>query len=114
MLRERIQGTVAALLGMVNSDADPVRSREGILLATLFEHHWRKNEDLDLGTIILGIQNPPVKKLGVFDVDTFFPEKERFELAMDFNTLVASPQFQYWLTGDDLETFCFLHSALIR
>jgi len=103
MLRERIQGTVAALLGMVNSKVDPVRSREGILLATLFEHHWRKGEDLDLGTIILGIQNPPIKKLGVFDVDTFFPEKDRFELAMDFNTLVASPQFQYWLTGDDLD-----------
>ena len=103
MLRERIQGTVAALLGMINNSADPVRSREGILLATLFEHHWRKNEDLDLGTIILGIQNPPVKKLGVFDVDTFFPEQERFELAMEFNTLVASPQFQYWLTGDDLD-----------
>ncbi len=103
MLRERIQGTVAALLGMINKKVDPVRSKEGILLATLFEHHWRKNENLDLGTIILGIQNPPIKKLGVFDVDTFYPEKERFELAMDFNTLVASPQFQYWLEGDDLD-----------
>ena len=103
MLRERIQGTVAALLGMINKKVDPVRSKEGILLATLFEHHWRKNENLDLGTIILGIQNPPFKKLGVFDVDTFFPEKDRFELAMEFNTLVASPQFQYWLQGDDLD-----------
>jgi len=103
MLRERIQGTVAALLGMIDKDADPARSREGILLATLFEHHWRKNEDLDLGTIIMGVQSPPFKKLGVFDVDTFFPEKDRFELAMDFNTLVASPQFQYWLKGDDLD-----------
>ena len=103
MLRERIQGTVAALLGMVGIKADPVRSKEGILLATLFEHHWRNNEDLDLGNIILGIQNPPVKKLGVFDVDTFFPEKERFDLAMEFNTLMASPQFQYWLQGDDLD-----------
>jgi len=103
MLRERIQGTVAALLGMIESKADPVRSREGILLSTLFEHFWRKNEDLDLAKIIMNIQKPPVKQLGVFDVDTFFPEKERFELAMEFNTLMASPQFSYWLQGDALD-----------
>lgn len=103
MLRERIQGTVAALLGMIESKADPVRSREGILLATLFEHFWRKHEDLDLAKIIMNIQKPPVKQLGVFDVDTFFPEKERFELAMEFNTLMASPQFSYWLKGDPLD-----------
>ncbi len=103
MLRERIQGTVAALLGMIDNDADPVRSREGILLSNLFEHHWRKNEDLDLAKIIQSVQNPPVKKMGVFDVDTFFPEKDRFELAMDFNTLVASPQFSNWLRGDALD-----------
>ncbi len=103
MLRERIQGTVAALLGMINSKADPVRSREGILLASLFEHFWRKKEDLDLAGIIHGITQPPFTQLGVFDIDTFFPEKDRFQLAMDFNTLVASPQFSYWLKGDDLD-----------
>ena len=102
-LRERIQGTVAALLGMIDSKADPVRSREGILLANLFEHHWRRGEDLDLTKLILGIQKPPMKQLGVFDVDTFFPEKDRFQLAMDFNSLMASPQFQYWLQGDPLD-----------
>jgi hypothetical protein len=103
MLRERIQGTVAALLGMINSKEDPVRSREGILLSTIFEHFWRQNEDLDLARLIQSIQSPPVRKLGVFDVDTFFPEKDRFDLAMEFNTLVASPQFQYWLTGEALD-----------
>lgn len=103
MLRERIQGTVAALLGMIDSKEDPVRSREGILLATLFEHYWVKGEDLDMAKLITGIQNPPVKQLGVFDVDTFFPQKDRFQLAMDFNTLVASPQFSYWLKGDPLD-----------
>ncbi len=103
MLRERIQGTVAALLGMIESKADPVRSREGILLSTLFEHYWRKQEDLDLAKIIKNIQKPPVKQLGVFDVDTFFPERDRFDLAMEFNTLMASPQFSYWLKGEALD-----------
>ncbi len=102
-LRERIQGTVAALLGMIGSKEDPVRSREGILLANLFEHHWRRGEDLDLTKLIMGVQKPPMKQLGVFDVETFFPEKDRFQLAMDFNSLVASPQFQYWLQGDPLD-----------
>ncbi len=103
MLRERIQGTVAALMGMINYKEDPVRSREGILLSTLFEHYWKNNEDLDLATLIRGIQKPPFTQLGVFDVDTFFPEKDRFQMAMDFNTLVASPQFTYWLQGEDLD-----------
>lgn len=103
MLRERIQGTVAALLGMIGSKEDPVRSREGILLANLFEHFWRNGEDLDLSKLILGIQKPPMDKLGVFDMDTFYPEKDRFNLAMDFNSLIASPQFQYWLQGDPLD-----------
>ncbi len=103
MLRERIQGIVAALLGMINRKDDPSRSKEGILLSHLFEHHWRKGEGLDLAKIILGIQNPPMKKLGVFDLDTFFAPDDRFKLAMEFNTLVASPQFSYWLQGEPLD-----------
>ncbi len=103
MLRERIQGTVAALLGMIQSKVDPVRSREGILLANLFEHHWKNKEDLDITKIIKGIQSPPFSQLGVFDIETFFPQKDRFDLAMAFNTLVASPQFQYWLQGESLD-----------
>ncbi len=103
MLRERIQGTVAALLGMIESKEDPVRSREGILLANLFEHYWRAGKDLDLATLIKSIQSPPMQQLGVFDIETFFPAKDRFNLAMDFNTLIASPQFKYWLQGEDLD-----------
>ena len=103
MLRDRIQGTVAALLGMVDCKEDPVRGREGILLANLFEHYWRIGEGLDLASIIRGIQKPPFKQLGVFDVDTFFPSKDRFQLAMDFNSLMASPQFSSWLKGEYLD-----------
>ena len=103
MLRERIQGIVAALLGMIGSNEDPVRSREGILLANLFEHYWRKNVDIDLSTLIQGIQKPPMSQLGVFDVETFYPSKDRFDLAMSFNTLIASPQFKNWLIGDPLD-----------
>jgi ribosome-associated translation inhibitor RaiA len=108
-LRERISGTVAALLGLVGIDADPVRSREAILLSNIFEHFWRNQQDVDLAQLILSIQTPPVRKLGVFDVDTFYPEKERFDLAMAFNNLIAAPSFQSWLSGEamDIDTLFF-------
>ncbi|MBN1956487.1 MAG: hypothetical protein JW900_15765 [Anaerolineae bacterium] len=108
MLRERVQGTVSALLGLVGIDADPVRSREHILLSNLFEHFWRQGEGLDLPKLILSIQSPPIRQLGVFDVDTFFPEKERFELAMTLNNIIAAPAFQSWLEGQPLDVAGFL------
>ncbi|NPA90167.1 MAG: DUF87 domain-containing protein [Chloroflexi bacterium] len=102
-IRERITGTVAALLSLMGIKADPTRSREAILLANIFEHYWRQGQDLDLNTLINAIQNPPVRQLGVFDVDTFFPPQDRFELAMALNTLIASPNFRAWLEGDPLD-----------
>ncbi|MFW6115571.1 MAG: ATP-binding protein [Chloroflexota bacterium] len=108
LLRERVQGAVSALLGLVGVDADPVQSREHILLSSLFEHFWRQGEDLDLPRLILAIQKPPVRQLGVFDVDTFFPDKERFELAMRINNIIAAPSFQSWLHGQPLDIAGFL------
>ncbi|MBN1220681.1 MAG: hypothetical protein JXM69_17300 [Anaerolineae bacterium] len=102
-VRARIGGTVAALLGLVGLDVDPVRSREAILLSNIFEHYWKQNKNLDLTKLITSIQNPPVRQLGVFDVDTFFPEKDRFAMAIDFNNLLAAPSFQSWLQGDTLD-----------
>jgi len=102
-LRERISGTVSALLGLIGVDADPVRSREHILLATLFEHYWRSGQNLDLATLIMAIQTPPVRQLGVFDVDTFYPQKERFGLAMALNNIIAAPSFATWIQGAPLD-----------
>lgn len=109
-LRERVQGTVSALLGLVGVEADPVRSREHILLSNLFEHFWRLGEDLDMAKLIISIQDPPFRKLGVFDLDTFFPPKERFELAMMLNNIIAAPAFQSWLHGQPLDIPSFLVS----
>lgn len=108
LLRERIQGTVSALLGLIGVDADPVQSREHILLSNLFEHFWRQGEDLDLAKLIRSIQNPPMRQLGVFDIDTFFPEKDRFQLAITLNNIIAAPGFQSWLQGQPLDIASFL------
>ncbi|MFC1505868.1 hypothetical protein ACFLQ6_02240 [Thermoproteota archaeon] len=102
-IREQISGTVAALLSLAGIDVDPIRSREAILLSNIFETYWRKKENLNLEKLIMSIQKPPVKKLGVFDVDTYYPEKDRFQLAMKFNNLVASPSFRSWLKGEPLD-----------
>src|SRR5512136_2123990 len=77
-LRERIQGTVSALLGLAGIDADPVRSREHILLSTLLENAWRNGEQMDLAKLILGVQKPPFQQVGVLNLEAFYPEKDRF------------------------------------
>ncbi|HSN78696.1 MAG TPA: DUF87 domain-containing protein [Anaerolineae bacterium] len=110
-LRERISGTVSALLGLIGVDADPVRSREHILLATIFEHYWRSGQNLDLATLINAIQTPPVRQLGVFDVDTFYPQKERFGLAMALNNIIAAPSFATWIQGMPLDIDHMLHGG---
>lgn len=109
--REYVNGTVVALLGLAGLEVDPVRSREAILLSTIFECFWRKNQDLTLERLIQSIQTPPFHKLGVFDLESFYPEKKRFELAISFNNLVASPGFQSWLTGDSLEIEQLLYNS---
>lgn len=110
LLREQIQGTVSALLGLAGIEADPLQSREHILLSHIFEHFWRRSEDLDLTRLINAIQTPPVRKVGVFDVDTFFPEKERFGLAMSLNNIIAAPSFETWLQGEPLDVSNLLYT----
>ena len=110
-LREKISGTVTALLGLVGlDDIDPVRSREHILLSNIFENAWSQGLDLDLGELILQTQNPPFQKLGVFDVNTFFPEKDRFGLAMLLNNILAAPAFQTWIQGQPLDIPSLLYT----
>jgi hypothetical protein len=104
ILRERISGTVTAVLGLTGmADIDPVRSKEHILLANIFEHAWSKGRDLDLAELIMQTQTPPFEKLGVFETNTFFPEKERFGLAMQLNNILAAPTFQDWIHGQPLD-----------
>jgi hypothetical protein len=110
-LRERIAGLASGLLGLIGLEADPARSREHVLLANLIEHYWRQGYALDLPTLIGAIANPPVRQLGAFDIDTFYPEKERLKLAMGLNTLIASPSFKEWLEGVPLDIPALLSTA---
>ena len=94
---------VSGLLALLGIDADPLRSREHILLANLLDRAWREGRDLDLGGLIREIQSPPFDKVGFMDLESFFPAKERFELAMRLNNLLASPGFSSWMEGEPLD-----------
>ncbi len=111
LLRERVQTTVASLLGLLGRTADPVGSREHILLALLFERAWGEGRDLDLGELIRQVQTPPVERVGVMPLETFYPAADRFALAMALNNLLASPTFAAWLEGEPLDVGGLLHTA---
>jgi hypothetical protein len=111
LLRERISTTVTGLLGLIGVEADPIQSREHILLSTILYDAWIQAEDLDLAAVIRGIQSPSVAKIGVMDVEAFFPSKERFAFAMKLNNLLAAPGFQSWLDGAPLDIQQLLYTA---
>jgi hypothetical protein len=102
-LKERIGSAVAGLLGLLGIDADPIKSREHILLSAILDAAWRKGESPDLAAVIQTVQKPPFEKIGVFDLESFYPAKERMELALRINGLLASPGFEAWLEGDALD-----------
>jgi transcriptional regulator NrdR family protein len=108
--RERISGTVTALLALIGKNADPVQDREHILIANIFEEAWKRGESLSLEQIIFRVQTPPFGKLGVFDLDTAFPKKDRNKLAMALNQIVAAPSFQTWLQGEGLDVRNLLYT----
>jgi hypothetical protein len=111
LLRERLTTTATSLLSLLGIQADPLRSREHILIATLLEAAWRNNGDLDLPTLIQRIQSPPVTRIGALELEAFYPAKDRFALAMQLNNLLASPGFDAWLEGEPLDVGAMLHGA---
>ncbi len=101
--RDEIEGFVSSLLVLAGITADPISSREHILLSNLIETSWQAGRDLDLASLIGQVQSPPLRKLGVFELDTFFPPKDRTKLAMRLNGLIASPSFASWIHGAPLD-----------
>ena len=110
LFRDRIGTTATSLLGLLGIEADPLQSREHILLAKLFEAAWREGRDLDLGALIQQIQSPPINKVGALDLEAFFPAKDRFAMATRLNNLLAAPGFDAWLEGEPLDISALLHT----
>src|SRR6185436_10983734 len=103
LLRDRINTTVTSLLGLLGIQADPIQSREHIFISTILNAAWTDGRDMDLAGLIQAIQNPPMTKIGVLDLESVYPAKDRFGLVMALNNLLASPGFNAWLEGDPLD-----------
>jgi hypothetical protein len=110
VLGDEIEGFVGGLLGLVGVDADPLTSREHILLSNLIMNEWSAGRSLDLPTLVGMVQQPPLRKLGVFELDQFFPPKDRTAFAMRLNGLLASPSFSAWMNGTALDIDAMLHA----
>ncbi len=108
---DEIEGYVSGLLGLVGIAADPLSSREHILLSNLINHSWSEGRALDLPTLVGLVGNPPIRKLGVFELDQFFPPADRMQLAMKLNGLLASPSFAAWAQGPTLDIQSMLYTS---
>jgi hypothetical protein len=108
---DEIEGYVSGLLGLVGIEADPLSSREHILLSNLINDAWTKGKPLDLATLVGLVGSPPIRKLGVFELDQFFPPNDRMALAMKLNGLIASPAFAAWGAGPPLDIQSMLFTA---
>ena len=89
----------------------PPRSREHSLVAALLTHAWQRGASLDLASLIREVQSPPFDKVGVVDLESFFPAKERFALAMQLNGVLAAPGFEVWLEGEPLDPQTLFYDA---
>lgn len=108
-IRERINGTVTALLALIGMNAEPVKDKEHVLISNIFENAWRQGIDLTLEDIILQVQRPPFEKLGVFEVNDYISERDRGKLAMELNNIIAAPSFQSWTQGESLDIHNLLY-----
>ena len=110
-LRDQISSAVSGLLALLGVNADPLTSREHILLSTIVKDSWSKGQDLSMENLIRLIQAPPVRKVGVMDIDSFFPPSDRGKLAMSLNNLLASPAFAGWMQGQALDIESLLYTS---
>lgn len=108
--REQISSLVTAILSLANISAEPLSDPRHVLLSNIFEYNWQQGQDLTLETLIMQTQKPPFDKLGVMPVNDFFPEKDRFALAMALNAVIASPSFKAWETGVPMDMQSLLYT----
>ena len=98
-----LKSTVSSLLSLIKIEADPVSSKEYLLIAQILANKWTNNESLSLEKLIGEIISPNFEKIGVLPLESFYPQEKRFALATKFNSIIASPTFSAWLQGDALD-----------
>ena len=110
LVAERASAASTSVLTLAGIDAEPLRAREHILVTTLLSEAWRAGRSLDLAALISQVQTPALQRIGVLELDSFFPASDRFALASDLNRLLAAPDFAVWLEGDPLDINALLYT----
>ncbi|MFO0926061.1 MAG: DUF87 domain-containing protein [Gemmataceae bacterium] len=108
-MTQKINATATALLGLSGISADPLQSREHVLIAQLLQHAWTHGRDLDLEGLIKEVQKPSINRVGAYNLETFFPAKERLKFASQLNNVLASPVFATWTQGEPLDLGSMLY-----
>ena len=98
-----INTTVSSLLSLIDIDSDPLTSKEHILISNILNFFWQQEEDLDIEKLIALIIQPPFKKVGILQLKSFYPQKERMKLAMKLNNIISSVKFSTWISGEPLD-----------
>ena len=102
LLISLINSTVSSILSLID-EKDDSSSKEFILISTIFMNSYANQKDLSLEELINYIVTPPFSKVGIFDLETFFPQNERLKLALKLNTIIANPSFKSWIEGEPLD-----------
>ena len=110
LMADRAAATATSILSLAGASAEP-RSREHSLMTSLFATAWQAGRNLDLASLIQQVQTPPFEKVGILDLESFFPAKDRFDLALKLNGILAAPGFDQWFDGEPLDPAALLRTA---
>lgn len=100
---EAADGVVRGLLALLGLDADPLTSREYLLLVQLVTTAWQQGQTPTLVDLVRQVASPPFQAVGALPLEDFFPQRERQALMVRLNGLLASPKFAAWRTGEPLD-----------
>jgi phage host-nuclease inhibitor protein Gam len=106
--RARVTSTAASLLSLAGYTDLAPHNREQTLVAAILSTPSDPGTPADLAWLVQQIQRPSFDRVGVLDLDTFYPAKDRQDLALRFNSVLASPGFDVWLHGAPLDVGAML------
>ncbi len=109
-LAESADAAAQSLLGLLGVEADPLTSREYLLLVQLLSAAWQQGQTPTLSDLVRQVANPPFATVGALPLEDFFPQKDRQNLMVRLNGLLASPKFAAWRTGEPLDPGVLLKS----
>lgn len=109
-IRDKVSSLTTGLLSLIGITEDALTSKEHILISTIIDYIWKSGKNLDLPSLIQLVEKPPFEKVGVFDLNTFFPPKDRLELSLKLNALLASPSFTSWMQGEPIDIAKMLYT----